>query len=62
MENIDFTWEETIRYMGIYHAIPPGEDALQCADCHGEGKRMDWQALGYEGDPAPRAGRKRASQ
>ncbi len=49
----DFAWEDTIRYMGIYHAIPPVEDALQCADCHSPGGRMNWNALGYERDPYP---------
>jgi hypothetical protein len=53
LEDVDFTWEETIRYMGIYHAIPPAEDALQCDACHSEGGRMDWQALGYDADPYP---------
>lgn len=56
LEDIDFTWEDTIRYMGIYHAVPPAEDALQCADCHSGGRRMDWQALGYDGDPYPDLG------
>jgi Cytochrome c bacterial len=56
LEEVDFTWEQTIRYMGIYHAIPPAGDALQCSDCHRQGGRMDWQALGYEQDPAPAAG------
>jgi hypothetical protein len=27
------------------------EKALQCQACHSEGGRMDWQALGYDGDP-----------
>ena len=53
LEDVDFAWEETIRYMGIYHAMPPAEDALQCADCHRDAGRMDWQALGYEADPYP---------
>lgn len=48
-----FKWEDTIRYMGIYHAIPPAEDALQCTACHTAGGRMDWQALGYDADPYP---------
>jgi len=53
IEQDDYTWEDTIRYMGIYHAVPPAEDALQCADCHAPGGRMDWHALGYERDPYP---------
>jgi hypothetical protein len=53
LEGVEFTWHDTIRYMGIYHAIPPSEDALQCDDCHSAGGRMDWQALGYDADPYP---------
>jgi len=56
LHDVEFTWEDTIRYMGIYHAIPPVEDALQCDDCHSKGGRMDWQALGYETDPYPEQG------
>lgn len=41
----------------LSHMVAPKEQALQCADCHGEGGRMDWPALGYEGDPAVRGGR-----
>ena len=40
-----------LRYMGLFHEIPPAEDALQCLDCHSPDGRMDWQALGYDGDP-----------
>lgn len=53
LEDVEFTWEDTIRYMGIYHAIPPAEEVLQCVDCHSAGGRMDWDALGYETDPYP---------
>jgi hypothetical protein len=53
LEDAAFTWEKTIRYMGIYHAVPPAEDALACGDCHSPGGRMNWQALGYEADPHP---------
>lgn len=53
IEDAQFEWEDTIRYMGIYHAFPPAEEALQCADCHRSGGRMDWQALGYDSDPYP---------
>lgn len=51
LEDVEFEWENTIRYMGIYHAIPPADEALMCPDCHRKNSRMDWQALGYEGDP-----------
>jgi hypothetical protein len=35
------------------------EKALQCNDCHGQQGVLDWQALGYEGDPAFRGDRRR---
>ncbi len=57
LQDAPFSWENTIRYMGIYHAVPPAEDAVECADCHVPDGRMDWRALGYEADPAPEAGR-----
>jgi hypothetical protein len=46
-----YTWVNTVRYMGIYHEVQPADKALRCPDCHGLGGRLDWQALGYEGDP-----------
>jgi hypothetical protein len=29
----------------------PMEVTETCLDCHKDGTRMDWKALGYEGDP-----------
>ena len=49
----------TEMYWPLAHMVQPGERALQCADCHGEHGRMDFEALGYEGDPAYRGGRAR---
>ena len=51
LDDIQYSWSDTIRYMGIFHEVTPKEDALGCLDCHRPGGRMDWQALGYEGDP-----------
>lgn len=54
---LDFSGEldfaETVMYWKINHMVAPKEQALTCRDCHsktGEG-RMDWMALGYDGDP-----------
>ncbi len=47
----DYEWVDTVRYMGIFHEVRPASAALQCLDCHREGGRMDWQALGYKKDP-----------
>jgi octaheme c-type cytochrome (tetrathionate reductase family) len=33
------------------HMVAPKNRALQCQACHAEGGRMDWEALGYDGDP-----------
>jgi hypothetical protein len=53
----DYGFAATEMYWPLAHMVQPGERALQCADCHGERGRMDFVALGYEGDPAFRGGR-----
>ncbi len=55
--NYDFI--ETAMFWPLTHMVAPAEQALQCVDCHSEeGKaRMNWQALGYEGDPMLTGGR-----
>ena len=52
-----YGFAETEMYWPLSHMVAPAEDALQCADCHTEGGRMDWEALGYDGDPAGRGSR-----
>lgn len=44
-------WAETDMYWKVNHMVVPKAQALRCNDCHGEGGRMDWRALGYAGDP-----------
>lgn len=46
-----YEWVDTMRYMSINHQVGPKDRALKCADCHSDNGRMDWKALGYEGDP-----------
>ncbi len=41
----------------LAHTVAPAEEALRCDDCHGGGGRMDFRALGYEGDPMRTGGR-----
>jgi len=31
--------------------VAPKTQALPCQACHSENGRMDWEALGYPGDP-----------
>ena len=51
----DFT--ETEMNWPITHMVEPVGDSLQCNDCHGPDGRLDWQALGYPGDPMNWGGR-----
>jgi octaheme c-type cytochrome (tetrathionate reductase family) len=46
-----FGFVETKMYWPQTHMVAPKTKALQCRSCHSEGGRMDWQALGYPGDP-----------
>ncbi|MEN8188525.1 MAG: tetrathionate reductase family octaheme c-type cytochrome [Thermodesulfobacteriota bacterium] len=45
----DFT--KTWTYWPINHQVDPKAKALKCLNCHKEGNRLDWKALGYEDDP-----------
>jgi octaheme c-type cytochrome (tetrathionate reductase family) len=55
----EFGFAETTMHWPITHMVVPSEQALQCTDCHGEGTRLDWIALGYSGDPMVWGGRTR---
>lgn len=44
-------WVESERYMGIFHSIPPKENALECFSCHGKNSNFDFKRLGYKEDP-----------
>lgn len=57
MEYVDMPYSgqyefvETSLYESINHEVAPKEGALQCKDCHLDDGAMDFNALGYEGDP-----------
>lgn len=53
--NYGFT--ETWMYWPTTHMVQPKENALQCEDCHGDNGRLDWEVLGYPGDPMEWGGR-----
>jgi octaheme c-type cytochrome (tetrathionate reductase family) len=55
--SFDFT--DTVMFWPITHMVAPAERSLQCVDCHGEdgSGRMNWEALGYPGDPIHFGGR-----
>lgn len=52
-----YQFVKTASYITAQHEVSPKEDALQCGECHMGGKRMDWKALGYKGDPMTIGGR-----
>ena len=53
----EYGFAPTEMYWSLDHMVQPKENALQCYDCHGENGRMDWEALGYPGDPMTWGGR-----
>jgi octaheme c-type cytochrome (tetrathionate reductase family) len=52
-----YGFTETEMYWPTTHMVQPKENALGCTDCHAENGRLDWQALGYPGDPMEWGGR-----
>ena len=53
----EYGFAPTEMYWPLSHMVAPKESALQCTDCHSDGSRMDWEALGYYGDPLRWGGR-----
>ena len=53
----EYGFTETEMYWALTHLVAPKEEALQCSECHGEDGRIDWEALGYYGDPIRWGGR-----
>jgi len=54
----EYGFAETEALWKINHMVAPADNALKCKDCHskdGTG-RMDWAALGYDGDPSVKRG------
>ena len=52
-----YGFTETYMYWATTHMVQPASEALQCESCHGTDSRLDWEALGYPGDPIEWGGR-----
>lgn len=52
-----YGFTETWMYWPTTHMVQPAENALQCDACHSDNGRLDWEALGYPGDPMEWGGR-----
>lgn len=53
-----YGFAETYMYWPTTHMVQPAANALQCDSCHSTNGRMDWEALGYPGDPIEWGGRR----
>ena len=53
----EYGFARTDMFWPIAHMVAPASEALICAECHSENGRLDWQALGYPGDPIEWGGR-----
>jgi len=46
-----YGFAKTYMQWPLSHMVSPSPEALHCDQCHEEKSRMNWKALGYEGDP-----------
>ncbi len=56
----EYDFAPTEMYWPTTHMVAPAKDALQCDACHtkdGSPGRLDWEQLGYDGDPMFYGGR-----
>lgn len=42
-----YEWVTTDTYQMLNHGVTENDNALRCSDCHGNSRRMDFDALGY---------------
>ena len=47
----EYGFTRTDMWWPTTHMVAPAEEALQCTECHSDNGRLDWEALGYPGDP-----------
>ena len=47
----EYAFAPTEMYWRLNHMVSPADKAPGCLDCHGDKGRLDWQKLGYKGDP-----------
>jgi octaheme c-type cytochrome (tetrathionate reductase family) len=58
----EYGFAPTEMYWPITHMVAPADTAVQCNECHpqdGTAGRLDWEKLGYPGDPMYSGGRSR---
>ena len=55
----EFGFAATTMYWPLTHMVAPKGQALQCKACHCENGCIDWESLGYPGDPIKWGSRER---
>ena len=58
----EYGFANTETYWPINHMVSAKKDAVGCLGCHGDNGRLDWQALGYSGDPMTTTGAARGKK
>jgi len=53
----EYGFAKTVMYWPISHMVRSADQALTCTECHSQGGRMNWNALGYSNDPMLTGGR-----
>lgn len=46
-----YDFATSVMYWPLSHMVAPAENALSCSECHGDTGRLEWEELGYPGDP-----------
>jgi octaheme c-type cytochrome (tetrathionate reductase family) len=46
-----YGFTETVMFWPTTHMVQDSSNALQCDECHSDNGRLNWEALGYPGDP-----------
>lgn len=55
----EYDFAPTEMFWTLTHMVAPKQQTLQCQECHGGQGLLNWEALGYQGDPIHWGGRKR---
>lgn len=58
----EFGFATTTMYWPQTHMVAPKGEALQCKSCHCEKGCIDWEGLGYPGDPIKWGSRERVRE
>ena len=52
-----YGWCDTAMYWPLSHMVQSADNALGCGDCHTSDGPIDFESLGYDGDPMSTGGR-----